>query len=158
MAAKSRNWSERDAEQRELEKMFEDGHIDGSEPPNQIRLGSPTLMAFSNRVFAAHYRRTKAKYGAFEVPIDNKSKVIFNNPPCLTWIYSDHEQKCDIVCVAVPVIGGSGDIQFSISEDGMKVFIDYIWPSAIFSSALFQSKNLPTNHPKIHAFQSKLLQ
>ncbi|KAJ6647174.1 Nephrin [Pseudolycoriella hygida] len=52
-------------EQRELEKMFEDGHIDGSEPPNQIRLGSPTFMAFSNRVFAAHYQRTKVKYGAF---------------------------------------------------------------------------------------------
>lgn len=96
----------------------------------------------------------------------NDCSVTYSNPPVMTWNFTDHEQKCDIVYVAVPVVSGSQNCKFSISEDGMSVCIDYVWPSAIFHpKELFADElnnvnpasKISANHPKIHALTSHLL-
>lgn len=58
-----KTWKESGPEQRELEKLFEKKIIDESDSPNEIRLKNPMFRGFSQRVFNAHFRKTKAKLG-----------------------------------------------------------------------------------------------
>lgn len=60
-------WKERPpgAEQLLLEEMFENGSILSSATPEAVRQSSDIFKQFSSRVFAAHFRKTKAKMGEF---------------------------------------------------------------------------------------------
>lgn len=83
--------------------------------------------------------------------------ISFVNPPCSTWMYTDFERKIDFVCVAVPIIAGSEDVDFTLSPDGTQVEIIYTWPRAIYdSTTIFEEeirkKTLSFTHPKVHAF------
>lgn len=83
--------------------------------------------------------------------------------PYLTWVYTDHVQKCDIVCVAISVISGCTDVNFGLSEDGTTVFVNYTWPCALFSPSLLYKAKLNNNvmtldHPEIHSFASRLIE
>lgn len=60
-------------------------------------------------------------------------------------------------------ITGSRDINFSLSEDGMKLIVDYVWPSVLLSPyELFKDvlldnwQPLPISHPKVYAYQNRL--
>lgn len=87
-------------------------------------------------------------------------KKIVTDIPHMTWVYTDHDKKCDIVCVAIAAISGSTDISFGISEDGMTVFVYYTWPTPLFSpKELFKKKlvgNVTMDHPEIYSFASRL--
>lgn len=60
-------WRERPAgpEQLLLESMFEDGTIDVYCTPESVRNMRMEFREFSPRVFASHFRKTKAKFGGF---------------------------------------------------------------------------------------------
>lgn len=60
-----KNWKESPpgAEQKELNRMFQNKLINESDTPNDIRLKNSLFMEFSPRVFAVHFRKTKAKVG-----------------------------------------------------------------------------------------------
>lgn len=95
----------------------------------------------------------------------SESSIDFDNAPCVTWIYMDNVSKCDYVCVAVPIISGSQDISFALSENGMALMINYTWPSALFTPMkLFHDEltkiqdPLTLNHPKVHALTLRLLE
>lgn len=90
----------------------------------------------------------------------NDAVISYNSAPCMTWIYTDHQNKSDIVCVAVPVISGSQDINFGFSIDGMNLIISYTWPAPMYSPALMFSKkpNMSLTHPKIQAFASRVVE
>lgn len=80
----------------------------------------------------------------------------------MAWSYTDHDKKCDMVIVAVPIISGARDINFSIAEDGLSITINYQWPSAIYNAKyLFNDEisnlEISVNHPKIHSMTSALL-
>lgn len=62
---KQKTWTENGPEQRELNRLFETQKIDDSDMPNKIRQSSELFMAFPAKTFAAHFRKTKAKYGAY---------------------------------------------------------------------------------------------
>lgn len=70
----------------------------------------------------------------------------------------------DFVCIAVVIISGSRNINFTISEDGMQVTIKYTWPTAIYNAVqLFEKakvgdKKISIQHPKVHSFVSNALQ
>ncbi|KAJ6650168.1 hypothetical protein Bhyg_05413 [Pseudolycoriella hygida] len=59
-----KKWTESCPEQQQLNRMFAK-QIDDSTLPNKIRQSSPAFMAFPAKVFAAHFRKTKVKYGAY---------------------------------------------------------------------------------------------
>lgn len=87
------------------------------------------------------------------------------NTPFITWVYTDHNQKCEFVCVAIPVLAGSTDINFTLSEDGTSVTVFYIWPSPLFKPMdLFGDKIKDVNDPmsldspKLYALKSHLLE
>lgn len=86
--------------------------------------------------------------------------ITFNNPPHLTWSYTDHEEKVDIVCVAVPAISGSQNVDFGLSEDGMQLIIKYTWPISMYTPDLLFGKRaatMPMTHPQIHSLSSHLI-
>lgn len=60
-------WRESPAgpQQKELDRLFRTKAIDESDSPNKVRQSNPLFMAFSARVFASHFRKTKAKHGYF---------------------------------------------------------------------------------------------
>lgn len=64
-ASRQKIWTENGPEQRELNRMFESNSVDESTLPNKVRLSSETFMAFPAKTFAAHFRKTKARYGAY---------------------------------------------------------------------------------------------
>lgn len=91
------------------------------------------------------------------------SDIQYKDAPSMVWVYTDHERKCDIVNVAVPVIAGSQKVNFGLSEDGLKLFVTYVWPAPMYSPAvLFANKlanrTLTLSHPKIHSFATRLLE
>lgn len=97
--------------------------------------------------------------------IESNPNIEFKNEPFVTWMYTDHELKYDFVCVAVPIISGSQDVNFTLSEDGMKVIIGYTWPSSIYTAHQMFNNELTDeinpitiDHPKIHAFRTRLLE
>lgn len=102
-------------------------------------------------------------------PLEQKQEscdIIFKNAPYVTWVYTDHAKKCEIVCVAVVAISGSRKVDFFLSEDNVTLNVTYIWPSVIYSpEELFRSKlnaegenRWTIDHPKIHAFKSRLIE
>lgn len=99
---------------------------------------------------------------SFQFKLDNG--IHFKNAPYLTWTYTDHFKNIDFVCVAVCMMSGSRDISFILSEDGTKLIITYVWPTALCSAEeLFDEKlkgnnAISVDHPKIHAFTSRLLE
>lgn len=95
--------------------------------------------------------------------VDSGMKI--NNYPFLTSAYTDHELKSDFVIVVVAAISGSRDINFTLSDDGMTLMLNYIWPSAmvrpqeLFHEEMTREENPWTlNHPKLHALMSHLLE
>ncbi len=86
----------------------------------------------------------------------------YQKPGIQTWTWTDHQRKCQYVCVIIPIIAGSKDITFSISEDGLKVLIHFTCPKPTFRPAeLFEdqitSGEMNENHPRIHALVTHLL-
>jgi hypothetical protein len=65
MAAPKNKWREDGPEQKQLERMFQNKNIDASAAPNKVRHLDPIFMAFPAKVFAAHFRKTKAKFGYY---------------------------------------------------------------------------------------------
>lgn len=58
--------------------------------------------------------------------------ITFFNAPFSTWMYSDHNENNDYICLAVPIFSGSRDVKFTLSDDGMKVTIHYVWSEAVY--------------------------
>lgn len=88
--------------------------------------------------------------------------VSFVNAPCSTWMYTDFERKVDFVCVAVPIIAGSEDIDFTLSSDGTQLEIAYTWPHAIYDATIFyeeeiRKRKLTITHPKVHSFCTEMV-
>lgn len=115
---------------------------------------------------AASRSNESNKKRKFDLPVDLSEEgsdddgITFNNPPCMTWIHTDHDEKVDIVNVAVPVISGSENVDFGLSEDGMQLIIEYNWPKAMYVPALLFCKKvdtMPMTHPKVHALSSELM-
>lgn len=52
----------------------------------------------------------------------------------MTWNYTDHVDQKDIVCVAIPIVTGSRDIKFVVSDDGLQLFVNYVWPSPLLDA------------------------
>lgn len=50
-------------EQRELNRMFQQGIIGVSDTPAKIRSRNPMFSSYPARTFALHFRTTKARYG-----------------------------------------------------------------------------------------------
>lgn len=79
----------------------------------------------------------------------------------VSWICDDHEKKCKLIYVAISIISGASDINFEIDDDGLKVKLNYTWPTAIFNpKELFahELKNVITpDNPKIHTMVTHLL-
>lgn len=94
--------------------------------------------------------------------IYKESNTEFLNPPSLSWVYTDLDLKCTFVNVVLPIISGSKDIHFHITEDGMQVIINYSWsPSIYIPKALFSNEinnEIPATHPKIHSLSIQLLE
>lgn len=89
-------------------------------------------------------------------------QYIFMNSSIVAWSYRDHEKKCEMVIVAVPIIAGARDISFEIADDGLNITINYLWPESIYNAkSLFHDEiadlSISTNHPKIHSLTSALL-
>lgn len=86
----------------------------------------------------------------------------FVNPPSLSWVYTDLDLKCTFVNVVLPIISGSKDIHFNISEDGMQVVINYSWspfiyiPKELFAHEI--NNEILATHPKIHSLSMQLLE
>lgn len=54
-------------EQLLLNEMFEDGSISANSTPESARKSNKLFENFTPRVFAAHFRKTKARYGEFRM-------------------------------------------------------------------------------------------
>lgn len=52
-------------EQLLLNEMFEDGSISPTAIPESVRKSNKIFENFTPKVFAAHFRKTKARYGEF---------------------------------------------------------------------------------------------
>ncbi|KAJ6642863.1 hypothetical protein Bhyg_07819 [Pseudolycoriella hygida] len=61
----AKTWTEKGPEQKELERMFKNKLVDEAAAPNKIRQAHPLFMAHSARVLAAHFCKTRAKFGAY---------------------------------------------------------------------------------------------
>lgn len=48
-----------------LDEMFESGSITEVATPDSVRQSTPMFRAFSAKVFATHFRKTKARLGEF---------------------------------------------------------------------------------------------
>lgn len=100
-----------------------------------------------------------------ELPSESDFQSIrFRNAPFFTWVYFDHEKSMDFVCVAIVALSGIANINFEISEDGMRVSFHYTWPTAIyraaelFEKAINEKGKLSIQHPKVHAFVANALE
>ncbi|KAJ6642478.1 Death-inducer obliterator 1 [Pseudolycoriella hygida] len=107
-------------------------------------------------------RSTDSKLNEEKCPEDTPAQTLtHNNAPCWTWVYTDHEQKKDFVCVAIPALCGK-NANFSISEDGEQITIKYDWPelmmkpSELFSQSRKNGRKIAMDHPKVHSFLSHL--
>lgn len=60
-------WKERPPgpEQLLLEEMFGNGSITSAATPESVRHSSDMFKQFSSKVFAVHFRKTKARFGEF---------------------------------------------------------------------------------------------
>lgn len=64
-STKLKVWKEKPpgVEQVELERMFMNNEINFNSSPDGVQKKVPLFQEFSDRVFAAHFRKTKAKLG-----------------------------------------------------------------------------------------------
>lgn len=86
----------------------------------------------------------------------DSNTTLFDNPPIQSWVWQDHNNKCNYVQVALPIFSGAKDINFKIAEDGNKIYINYTWPSSIFNpKTLFEQELISNDHPKIYALMSQ---
>lgn len=83
----------------------------------------------------------------------------------MAWHYTDHNSQKDMVCVAVPTVTGSRDISFVISEDGMTLFVDFVWPLPLLDpNELFvdvtneEGSPLSMSDPKVYGFRNHLVE
>lgn len=94
---------------------------------------------------------------------DDSDSVQFFKPPITKWVYTDIQQKCTFVNVALPVFSGSQDITFSIHEDGMKVSIHFSWtqelyvPEQLLAHEIYAINGISLNHPMVHSLATHLL-
>lgn len=61
-------------EQKELNKLFSNNLISDDETASQIRRKYAIFAEFSPRVFNTHFKKTKAKYGAYSKLNDYRNK------------------------------------------------------------------------------------
>lgn len=95
-----------------------------------------------------------------DIPDDTEDAITFKNPPVMTWVHYDNEEKVDIVNMALPVISGSENVDFNLSEDGSKLIVNYTWPTLItVPRVLFCRKvqNMPLSHLRINGMSAKLV-
>lgn len=90
---------------------------------------------------------------------DLESDITFTNPPFLIWTHYDHQEKVDIVSVVLPVISGSENVDFVLSEDGMKLIVKYTWPALVVVPRVLFSRrgNMPMSHPRINSMAAELV-
>lgn len=100
----------------------------------------------------------------FEFRVERQPSVSGSNPPYWIWKYFDHVENMEFVCVAVVALCGIRNVELEIAEDGFSLYINYVWPTAIFKPAeLFmkaedsKGRPLSMNHPKVHAFVANAL-
>lgn len=58
-------WREKGPEQLQLEEMFTNGSITERATAESVRLSCEMFKDFTPKVFAAHFRKTKARFGDF---------------------------------------------------------------------------------------------
>ncbi|KAJ6636938.1 hypothetical protein Bhyg_09664 [Pseudolycoriella hygida] len=78
----------------------------------------------------------------------------------MTWVHYDNVEKVDIVNVVLPVISGSENVDFNLSEDGMMLIIDFTRPTLIVvPRVLFcrKANSVPMTHPRISAMSAELV-
>lgn len=124
---------------------------------------SPAIPELGSKIGAKTTWSVDTDSDADNAEHKDHSDIQYKNAPSITWVYTDHERKCDIVNVAVPVISGSQNVDFGLSEDGWKLFVTYTWPAPMYTPAVLFAKKIQANtmtlaHPKIHAFASRLLE
>lgn len=130
-----------------------DAHNDGESDGEILELGPIGIASTSQSRPSASSSSSKVDGG-----------IQFTNAPYLTWIYTDHVKRFDFVCVAVTMISGSRDITFTLSDDGMKLYINFVWPMAMYSAEeLFKEYLVGPNaiqmdHPKVHSYSSRLVE
>ncbi|KAJ6645516.1 hypothetical protein Bhyg_00722 [Pseudolycoriella hygida] len=160
-------------EQKEPNRMFDKDLINLTDTPAKIRARNQLFMAFPPRTFALHFRTTKAKYrlnalgnGTPEIPelggmqevekqvnssptVLVESRLEARNFPHMTWAYSDHVNF--------------RDINFVISEDGMSLSVEYVWPSPLLDlTELFidvveeDGSAISMSHPMIYSFPNRV--
>lgn len=81
----------------------------------------------------------------------------------MTWTYSDHLEQKEIVCVAVPTVTGSRDIKFVTSDDGMRLYVEYVWPFPLLQPTdLFydvvedNGSPISMSRPMVYSFRNRL--
>ncbi|XP_037035454.1 uncharacterized protein LOC119073800 [Bradysia coprophila] len=79
------------------------------------------------------------------------------NSPVNTWMYTDVVRKLDFVCVLVPMLTGTTNVDFTLPLDGLSLDIEFTWPRPVFdASVLFREqikkKTLNMSDPEVHAF------
>ncbi|KAJ6636925.1 Acetylcholine receptor subunit beta-like 1 [Pseudolycoriella hygida] len=91
------------------------------------------------------------------LPTEDAQLIQFTDPPFWTWVHFDHERNIELVNVAVVAFSGVKDFNFCIDDDGLRIHIDYFWPSAIirahelFQNASIDGRKISIQHPKIHS-------
>ncbi|KAG4075390.1 hypothetical protein HA402_007967 [Bradysia odoriphaga] len=173
-------------EQKELNRMFQQGLISISDTPAKVRSRYPMFNSFAPKTFALHFRTTKARYGLNAVATTSNvipelagieedseprpSSVCLSDTqlearhyPHMVWTFKDHSEQKDIVCVAVPIVAGSRDIKFVISDDGNQVTIDYVWPASLLDpTELFYDVNdeegdaISMSHAMVYSYKVKM--
>lgn len=86
----------------------------------------------------------------------------FKNAPYIVWVYTDHERKIEIICVAIQIISGASDVDYVLSDDNITLNVTYVWPSSLFSPDVLFKKKLEggwtMQNPKIYTFKARLME
>lgn len=93
-----------------------------------------------------------------------ESQIEARNFPYMVWTYTDHKVQQEMVCVSVPTITGSRDIKFVISDDGMQLSVEFVWPSVLLDPVEFfmnvvedDGSLISMRHPKVYSYQNRLV-
>lgn len=81
--------------------------------------------------------------------------------PYIVTTYNDPDTMNERVLIVVNLPSGSGNVKFSLNENGTKAFVKFSWASAMYDpNILFrkfiESKAITHYHPKILAIKSEL--
>ncbi|KAG4070432.1 hypothetical protein HA402_005664 [Bradysia odoriphaga] len=160
-------------EQLELNRLFEVGKISESMTADFVREKWPIFQRVTPKVFAAHFRATKAKFDRnlqteAAQNVDRKQpsitsagqhrpSVTIKNHPIVTYMYADHAKKLDFVVVVMATFSGTRDFKFKLADDGASVTVTYSWPLAMYTPELL-FEDLPKTHPMVQSFTASLLQ